>query len=446
MATDDALPTNVIVLADVAIILVAGVGMVKLGRWLHQPPVVAEIAVGFILGPSLLGLLPGDLPKLIFPYEARPLLLAIAQVGLVLFMFLAGWEVDLRRLRGRGIALSSTAGLAVLVPFAVGAGAAGLLSSSQAPDGVSTTTFVVYMATAFSITAFPVLARIIRDRGLSKTTVGVQAMACAAVGDAVAWCVLALVVALAGAGGVDEFFTVIPMTLAYAAAMAFAVRPLLARVLRGSFERRADSGEMLVLVTAGVLLSSFTTSWIGAHAIFGAFAFGLVMPRREATGLHNHVAVPLEKVTSLLLPVFFVITGLSVDITQLGWSGVISLLLVIAAAIIGKLAGTVIPARLWGMSWRESGAFGALMNTRGLTEIVILNIGRELGLIGPELFTVMVLMTLVTTAMTGPLLRVLRTDEKLLHPRGRVPTDRGAPCAHNDSSAITSATTDLDRH
>ncbi|MGW6565229.1 cation:proton antiporter [Streptomyces sp. NPDC054975] len=405
----DALPLDAIVLADIAIVLVAGAAMVRLSRRLHQPPVVAEIAGGIMLGPSLLGLLPGDLPRLLFPPEARPLLSVVAQVGLVLFMFLAGWELDLSRLRGRGAALTSMAGAAMVVPFALGACAAAVLYGSAAPAGVSAGTFTLYLATAFSITAFPVLARVIRDRGLSRTRVGALAMACAAIGDVVAWCVLVLVVALAGAGGTGEFGTVVALTVAYGLAMAFLVRPLLGRVLAGSYGR-ADGAVLLAVISSGALLSSVVTTWIGIHAIFGAFAFGLAMPRRSAPRLHEQVAVPLEKVTGLLLPVFFVVTGLSVDVTGLGWSGLLVLLAVLAAAVVGKFAGASIPARLWGMSWREAGAFGALMNTRGLTEIVILGIGLELGLIGPDLFTVMVLMALVTTAMAGPLLRVLRAD------------------------------------
>ncbi|MFJ8668593.1 cation:proton antiporter [Streptomyces sp. NPDC093600] len=407
MAASSSVPLDAIVLADVAIVLVVGAVMVALGRRLHQPPVVAEIAAGLMLGPSLLGLLPGDLPALIFPPEARPALSALAQVGLALFMFLAGWELDLGRLRGRTGSVGSTAFLAMAVPFAVGAGAAALLYDSTAPDGVGADMFVLYMATAFSITAFPVLARIIRDRRLGHTRVGAMAMACAAAGDVVAWCVLVLVVALAGSGGTGGFFTVIALTAVYAAVMLLVVRPLLHRALRSAAGGPQERGVRLVLIVAGVLLSSYATSWIGIHAIFGAFAFGLVMPRTTEPRLHQQLAAPLEKTSSLLLPVFFVITGLSVDIGGLGVSGLLTLLVVLVAAVVGKYAGAAIPARLSGMSWRDAGAFGTLMNTRGLTEIVILGIGRELGLIGPDLFTMMVLMALVTTAMAGPLLRLL---------------------------------------
>ncbi|MEU8758520.1 cation:proton antiporter [Streptomyces sp. NPDC048659] len=405
MAASHAVPIEAVVLADVAIVLLVGAVMVRLARRIHQPPVVAEIAAGLMLGPSLLGLLPGNLPALLFPPEARPMLSAVAQVGLALFMFLAGWELDLGKLRGRTASVGSTAVLAMAVPFAVGAGAATLLYGSLAPAGVGRDMFVLYLATAFSITAFPVLARIIRDQGLGTTRVGTTAMACAAAGDVVAWCVLVLVVAMAGSGGSGGFFAVLAWTAVYAAAMLFVVRPLLHKVLRWSGNGR------LAVVAAGVLLSAYATSWVGIHAIFGAFAFGLIMPRRgeggEHKALHQQIELPLEKASSLLLPVFFVVTGLSVDIGAIGWSGLAALLLVLVAAVVGKFAGAALPARFSGMSWRDAGAFGTLMNTRGLTEIVILGIGRELGLIGPELFTMMVLMALVTTAMAGPILRLL---------------------------------------
>ncbi|WP_405887832.1 cation:proton antiporter [Streptomyces sp. NBC_01136] len=408
MSAPNALPLEAVVLADLAIVLTVGAALVHLVRRLRQPPVVVEIAAGLMLGPSLLGLLPGDLPARLFPLEARPALSVLAQLGLALFMFLAGWELDPRRLRGRGRSVGTIAALAMAVPFALGGGAAALLHASQAPKGVSLGMFVLFMATAFSITAFPVLARIIRDRGLARTHVGVLAMACAAAGDVVAWCVLVLVVALAGAHGPGGFATVIALTLAYAAAMILVVRPVLRRLLRDS-ARGESRGTALVLIVSGVLLSSYVTSWIGVHTIFGAFAFGLVMPRGDR-GLEERIAEPLERTASLLLPVFFTLTGLSVDIRGLGWSGLGVLAFVLVTAVVSKFAGAAVPARLTGSDWREAGVFGALMNTRGLTEIVILGIGLHLGLIGPQLFTIMVLMALITTAMAGPLLSLFGGD------------------------------------
>ncbi|MCF3131683.1 cation:proton antiporter domain-containing protein [Streptomyces olivochromogenes] len=402
----EGLPVEAIAMADVAIVLLAGRLFVRLSGRFRQPPVVAEIAIGIMLGPSLLGLLPGDLPGRIFPDEARPMLSAVSQVGLLLFMFLAGWEMDLGRLRGRGRSVGGMAGLSMAVPFLLGAGTAALLAGRYADSKRSTTAFVLFLSTAFAITAFPVLARIIKDSGLTGTRVGSTAMACAAVGDVLAWCVLVLVVAVSEAGGPGHFWTVLGLTAAYGLVMGIAVRRLL-RFMIGRSPRAASGANLLVLIASGVFLSAWVTSWIGIHAIFGAFAFGLVMPRESREDLHRRVAMPLGGVVALLLPVFFIVTGLSVDVGVLGLAGLAYLGLILCTAIVGKYAGTVLPARMSGMSWREAGAFGTLMNTRGLTEIVMLDIGRQLGVIDTEMFSMMVIMALVTTAMAGPLLHRL---------------------------------------
>jgi Kef-type K+ transport system membrane component KefB len=402
-----------VVMGDIAIVLLAGAAMVRLSRRLRQPPVVAEIATGIMLGPSVLGLLPGDLPERIFPADARPMLAAVAQLGLLLFMFLAGWEMDLARVRGSGRAVTGMAGLSMAVPFALGVGAAALLYDAYHGDRADPGVFALYLGTAFSITAFPVLARIIKDSRLSGTPVGTVAMACAAVGDVVAWCVLVLVVAMSEASGLGSFLEVVALTAAYGLVMALLVRPLLRvlleRPLRPGQGREAYGPSLLAVIASGVLLSSYATSWIGIHAIFGAFAFGLAMPRgtvhRELQA--RHIALPLGRVAALLLPVFFIVTGLSVDVGALGWTGLLALGLILVTAVVGKFTGALVPARLSGMSWRESGAFAVLMNTRGLTEIVILDIGRQLEVISTETFTIMVVMALVTTAMAGPLLHAL---------------------------------------
>ncbi|GAA3854930.1 cation:proton antiporter [Streptomyces sedi] len=412
MSLAESLPTESVVMADLAIVLLLSAAVVPLARRLRQPPVVGEIAVGIALGPSVLGLLPGDLPGLLFPDDARPLLSAIAQLGLLLFMFLAGWELDLARLRGRGRAVGTMAGLSMVVPFLLGLGVAGWLHSSYAGDGVSPGTFALYLGTAFAITAFPVLARVIRDGGLSRTRVGGTAMACAAIGDVIAWCVLALVVALVESGGGRggaETLRVVGLTALYGLLLGALVRPLLRRAAaRGWFAAR---GTVLALVVAGVLLSSVATTWIGVHAIFGAFAFGLVMPRDLAPSQRELLEPPLERVSGLLLPVFFVVTGLTVDIGALGPADTAVLALVVAVAVVGKLVGAALPARALGMGWREATVFGALMNTRGLTELVVLEIGRQLGVISSELFTMMVLMALLTTAMAGPVIHRLAPPE-----------------------------------
>ncbi|MER5446550.1 cation:proton antiporter [Streptomyces sp. NPDC002764] len=403
----DAPPMEAIVLADIATVLLAGTAMVKLAKRLRQPPVVAEITVGLMLGPSLLGLLPGNIPHHLFPGGAMPMLSVIAQVGLVLFMFLAGLELDVAALRGHGKSVTTIAALSMAVPFALGVLTAAVLYGRYAPHAVSLAVFVLYMGTAFSITAFPVLARIIRDGGLSRTRIGTLAMACAAVCDVLAWCLLAVVVAVAQSDGIARSASVVAWAAAYGVVMFLIVRPLLRRVV-ASLTRHADHGTLLVMVVSGTFLSSCASAWIGIHAIFGAFVFGMVMPREALSGLLGQVAASVERVSSLFLPVFFIVTGLSVDIGALGWAGLVALLLVVVTAVAGKFAGAALPARLLGMGWREAGAFGALMNTRGLTEIVILDIGRELGLISDRVFTLMVLMALLTTIAAGPVLRALR--------------------------------------
>ncbi|NDL56869.1 cation:proton antiporter [Phytoactinopolyspora mesophila] len=406
-------PVEVVVTANIAIVLIVGVVMVQVFRRIYQPPVIAEIAAGLMLGPSLLGLLPGDIPEVIFPLEARPMLSAVAEVGLLLFMFLIGWELDLTKLRRRKRALFPIAGLSMAVPFALGAAAAALLLTKYKGANASTGVFVFYLATAFSITAFPVLARIIRDSRISKTTVGVTAIACAAIGDVVAWCVLVLLLAVVDANDVGQFFVTVGLTVAFGLVVGCVVRPLLRAVLRRA-DRPAMAGTLSALVASGVFLSAYATSWIGVHAIFGAFAVGLAMPRDGGRGLEQAVGVPLEKVAALLLPVFFIVTGLSVDISALGWSGLLALTLVIGLAIVGKFAGAAVPARLSGMNWRDSAALGTLMNTRGLTEIVVLNIGLQRGIIDSEMFTMMIAMALMTTAMAGPLLRWLRVTPPVM--------------------------------
>lgn len=413
----ESVPLVNVVTANVAIVLVIAAAMVHVGRRLSQPPVVAEIAAGLMLGPSLLGLLPGDIPERIFPHSARPMLATVAEIGVLLFMFLIGWELDLARLNGRKKILLPIAGLSMVIPFLMGSGAAILLFDGFRQDDTSVEVFVFYLATAFSITAFPVLARVIRDTRLSKTAVGATALACAAIGDVVAWCVLVLLLAIADASSIGRFFLVVAATVAFALVVALVVRPLLRFAVRRAADRD-QTGALMVLVAAGAFLCAYATSWIGVHAIFGAFAFGLAMPRDGGPTLFQRVGVPLENVAMLLLPVFFIVTGLSVDVGSLGWSGVFMVLLVITVAVVGKFTGAAIPARISGMTWRNSCALGVLMNTRGLTELVILNVGIQRGIIDGEMFTMMVIMALVTTAMAGPLLRVLRVvprpDENVL--------------------------------
>jgi Kef-type K+ transport system membrane component KefB len=409
-----------VVLADVAIILIAGHLFGRLARRLGQPVVVGEIVAGIALGPSLLGLLPGDLPSVLFPAAARPYLSAISQVGLLLFMFLIGWEFD-RRLIARRKSLTLSVSLcSIVLAFALGAGLAVILYGRHATVGgkhVSPLAFALFMGAAMAITAFPVLARILRDRRLSHTETGMLALASAAIDDVLAWCILAVVAAIATARHITDLVHVLWLSAVYVAVMAFVVRPLLAWLVR----RTGGSSYQLAAVTAaGVFLSSYATTWIGIHAIFGAFAFGFVMPRQPAEALIEHVRRPFENVGLVLLPVFFIVTGLGVDIAALSAANILELVAIVLLACVGKMAGATIPALAFGLPWRDARRLGILMNTRGLTELIVLNVGVSLAVLDGQMFTMMVIMALVTTAMAGPLLpRQPQPSEEA--PRGAEP-------------------------
>jgi Kef-type K+ transport system membrane component KefB len=254
-----------------------------------------------------------------------------------------------------------------------------------------------------SITAFPVLARILTDNGLMHTRVGALALSSAAVDDVLAWFVLALVSAIVTAGGGTDLVRIGLLAVVYVAMMFLVVRPLLTAVVR-RLTRQRVSPYLLIVLVAGVLLSSYATTWIGIHAIFGAFLFGFVMPREPADVLQLHLRRPLDTVSLLLLPVFFIVTGLGVDIGGLSGRNWLELGAILAVACAGKLIGASIPAKAFGMPWRDVRTLGLLMNTRGLTELIILNAGVSLGVLDGPMFTMMVIMGLVTTAAAGPLL------------------------------------------
>lgn len=398
------------VLADIAIVLILGAALLRLSRFARQPAVVGEILAGVALGPSLLGLLPGHLTLHVFPTDARPFLSAIAQIGLLLFMFVLGWELEPQQLRGSKRTVAAVSLGSIAVPFALGIGAAALCYAQYATVAgkhVSFLTFALYLGVAMSVTAFPVLARILADSGLGATRVGALALASAALGDIVAWCVLAVVVGLASAGSaVGGFTTMLGWSLAYIAGMVLLVRPLL-RALTARMLKRGATAPLVSLIAAGVFLSAYLTSLIGIHPIFGAFAFGIVMPRHPWRELQPAVQRPLQQASRLLLPVYFVITGLFVNVGALHADDWLVLVLLLAVACVGKLAGATLPARWTGMEWRESLGVGLLMNTRGLTELIILNVGLSLNVLDGRLFTLMVLVALITTAIAGPLLPLL---------------------------------------
>ncbi|GAB3969276.1 hypothetical protein GCM10029978_040280 [Actinoallomurus acanthiterrae] len=394
------------VMADIAIVLIAGSVLGRVARYLRQPPVVGEIVAGIALGPSLLGLLPGDLTHRLFPVAARPFLSAVSQVGLLVFMFGIGWEFDKKLLRGRGRTAAAVSLTSIVLAFALGFGLATLLYPHHSRFGghhISFVAFALFMGAAMSITAFPVLARILAEHRMMATSVGALALASAAVDDVLAWCLLALVAAIVTAGGPGDLLQIGLLATLYVAVMALVVRPLLAAVVR-RWARDRVPRRLIILIVAGLFLSSYATTWIGIHSIFGAFAFGFIMPREPMKVLRDGVKQPLDNVSMVLLPVFFIVTGLGVDIGSLSGYGYLELAGIILVACAGKLVGAATPGLLSGMRWRDAGTLGLLMNTRGLTELVILNAGVSLGVLDPRMFTMMVLMALVTTAMAGPLL------------------------------------------
>lgn len=394
-------------MAGIALVLLVGTALGRLARRLREPAVIGEITAGILLGPSLLGQLPGDLPEKIFPADVRPLLSAVSQVGLILFMFMVGWEFEKRLLRPHRAMAAAVSLSSVGLAFVLGVGLAAVLYPRHSTvDGqtISPVAFALFLGAAMSVTAFPVLARILTDNRIAGTRVGSLALAGAAVDDVIAWCMLAYVSALVTADGDPaDLVQIAGLSAVYVLAMFFVVRPAVA-VLFGRWSAAGRWRPLLVVLCAGAFLSAYATTWIGIHAIFGAFLFGFVMPREPAAQVTLHLREPLEHVGLILLPVFFIVTGLSVDIGGLHGTQWLELAAIIAVACAGKLLGAVIPARVMGLSWGESSALGLLMNTRGLTELIILNAALSLGVLDGRLFTMMVIMALVTTALAGPLL------------------------------------------
>ncbi|GAA4231576.1 hypothetical protein GCM10022254_29120 [Actinomadura meridiana] len=396
-----------IVMADIAIVLLVGAVLSRLIRRLRQPPVIGEIIAGIALGPSLLGLLPGDLTGRVFPTEARPYLTAIAQVGLLVFMFGIGWEFDKRLLKGRRGAAGAVSLGSIALAFGLGIALATMLYSHHDTvkgEHTSFTAFALFIGAAMSITAFPVLARMLTEHRMMGTRVGALALASAAIDDVMAWCLLALTAAIVTAGGASGDMAQIGILSAiYVALMALIVRPLLAHLTRRMVTDRVPPLYVIIIV-AGLFLSSYGTTWIGIHSIFGAFAFGFVMPREPFDALAEGIKRPFDGISMVLLPVFFIVTGLNVDISSISGRGIVELLAILLVACAGKLIGAAIPGKLTGLPWREVGTLGLLMNTRGLTELIILNVGVSLGVLDGQMFTMMVVMALVTTALAGPLL------------------------------------------
>ena len=392
-------------LLQIAVIIVTARVVGWMFRKIHQPQVMGEMVAGLMLGPSLLGWVAPGVSSFLFPEESLGLLNALSQIGLLIFMFLVGLELNPRLLRGRGHAVLVTSHASIVAPFLLGAILALFLYSRLSDSRVEFTEFALFIGAAMSVTAFPVLARILTERNLLRSKVGVITIACAAVDDVTAWCILAAVVALVRATSVQElvFFT-LGGSLLYIAAMYFLVRPALGKLETYYHTRGRLTQDILAIVLLIVLASAWATEWIGIHALFGAFLLGAIMPKEQGF-VHDLTAKLEDFAVVFLLPLFFAFTGLR---TKIGLLNSVDLWIlcgiVTAVAIAGKLGGSAVAARLTGLSWRESTALGILMNTRGLMQLVILTIGLDLGVISPALFAMLVVMALVTTFMTTPLL------------------------------------------
>jgi len=392
------------VLLALAVVIVAGKLIGAIFVVFKQPPVIGEVVAGILLGPSLLGRISPEAYAFILPHSVAPFLGVIAQLGVIIYMFVVGLELNAGLLREKAHTTIAISHASIIAPFLLGSVLALYVYPRLSTSDVPFTSFALFMGVAMSITAFPVLARILTDRGMSKSPLGVLALVCAATDDVTAWCLLAFVVGVAQSH-VDGALLTCALALAYIAAMFFVARPLLARYIERAPEGSTKSALPLVLV--GMIISSLLTELIGIHAIFGAFLFGAIIPHNSF--IARELTLKLEDaVCILLLPAFFALTGMR---TQIGLvSGLENWLicgLIILVAVVGKFGGSTLAARMTGMRWRDAAALGTLMNTRGLMELIVLNIGLDLKVISPAVFAMMVLMALVTTAMTAPILDLL---------------------------------------
>ncbi|HVY91152.1 MAG TPA: cation:proton antiporter [Bryobacteraceae bacterium] len=405
-------PMNLFLLVlQVAVVLgvsrIAGILFRKIG----QPQVVGEMVAGILLGPSLLGWMAPELSKFIFPAASLGYLNALSQIGLVIFMFLVGIELNPQELKKNGEAAVVTSHASIVTPFCLGSALAVLLYPKLSHQGVSFTSFALFMGSAMSITAFPVLARILTERNLLGTRMGTLSISCAAVDDVTGWCILAYIVILVRAESSSaSLWATIGGVIAYIAVMMLGIRRLLPR-FESSLKRhgRLTENALAFMITLA-MLSALTTEKLGIHSLFGAFFLGAIMPKSAA--FTRAVGDKLESLTVVaLLPLFFAFSGLRTSLGAVQGQYWIYTLLVIAVAILGKFGGSMFAARLSGISWRDASSLGILMNTRGLMELIALNIGLDIGVISQTMFSMMVVMALVTTFMTSPLLEWIYRPE-----------------------------------
>lgn len=394
-------PLAILLAQIIVIILVA-----RLFGWLFkkigQPMVIGEIIAGIALGPSFLGMYFPEFSTALFPVESLGNLQFLSQIGLILFMFVIGMELDLKVLQTKAHDAVVISHASIILPFALGVSLAYFTYSSFAPEGIAFSSFALFIGISMSITAFPVLARIVQERNLQKTKLGTIVITCAAADDITAWCLLAAVIAIVKAGSFLSSLYIIALAVGYVFFMLKVVRPFLKRIGDMHATRENLSKSIVAIFFLTLIASSYLTEVIGIHALFGAFMAGAIMP--ENSKFRNVFIEKVEDVALvLLLPLFFVFTGLRTQIGLLdqpylwqvtGW--------IILVAVVGKFVGSALAARFMGQNWKDSLSIGALMNTRGLMELIVLNIGYDLGVLNEEIFAMLVIMALVTTFMTGP--------------------------------------------
>lgn len=399
-------PLALLLIQIVSIIFVARIfGWIC--RKIGQPTVVGEMIAGIVLGPSLIGMYFPDFFNTLFPVESLGNLEFLSLIGLILYMYIVGMELDFNVLKNKAQEAIVISHASIIIPFTLGIGLTYFIYGSFAPSGVQFLPFALFIGIAMSITAFPVLARIVQERGIHKTRLGTMVMTCAAADDITAWCLLAAVIAIAKAGTFVSALYIIGLAILYVLVMMKVVRPFLGRI-SNLYPTKESLGKPIVgIFFLTLIISSYVTEVIGIHALFGAFMAGAVMP--------NNVKfrdIFIEKVedvaTILLLPLFFVYTGLRTEIGLLNDPGLWKITgIIILVAVAGKFLGSFIAAKYVGQSWKDSLIVGALMNTRGLVELVVLNIGYDLGVLSPEIFAMLVIMALTTTFMTGPALNLI---------------------------------------
>jgi len=381
-----------------------------------QPAVIGEIVAGIILGPSVIGAYFPQVTHILFPLASLSTLSFISQIGLILFMFIIGMELDLKAIHKQAFSAVIISHASIIIPYTLGMGLAYFIYRDYAPAGTSFLSFALFMGIAMSITAFPVLARILKEKGLTRTKLGAMVLTCAAADDLTAWCILAAVIALVKSGSSFSVLYTIGLAVIYVFVMFKLVRPWLEKLSHIYDNQEKKRTPIIALLFVILIISSYISAVIGVHALFGAFVAGVIMP--SSFSFRQIVIDKIEDVSIiLLLPLFFVITGLRTQIGLInegqlwitfGW--------ILLVAVAGKFGGSALAARIVGQSWKDSLSIGILMNTRGLMQLIVLNIGYDLGILSPKIFAMMVLMALVTTFMTGPaldLINWLMPDKKI---------------------------------